>query len=292
MDINAKAYSERAKKRAFNFGQVNMRQRTLFYMGFCILLLLTILISGNFITEGALKVSFIDKNLQPSFNHIYGTDWFGRDMFLRTLKGLSLSIIIGALSTIGSGMIALIIGTAAAIGGKRVDSIINWSIDVVMGVPMLIFLILISFIFGKGPQGIIIGMILTHWTYLARVIRAEVLQLKSSQYVITSRSLGKSNGYIVLHHILPHVYPQFLVGLILMFPHTILHEASLTFLGFGLSPHQPGIGVILSESLNYLSTGQWWIALMPGLSLLVIVRLFDLLGESVQALNNPYKAHE
>lgn len=292
MDSNTKVYSERAPERAFKFVQLNMRQKTLFYIGFCILLLLSILISGNIITEGALRVSFIDKNLQPSFNHIYGTDWFGRDMFLRTLKGLSLSIIIGALSTIGSGLIAIIMGTVAAMGGKRVDSIINWLIDVVMGVPMLIFLILISFIFGKGPQGIIIGMILTHWTYLARVIRAEVLQLKSSQYVITSRSLGKSKGYIILHHILPHVYPQFLVGLILMFPHTILHEASLTFLGFGLSPHQPGIGVILSESLNYLSTGQWWIALMPGLSLLVIVRSFDLLGESVQALYNPYKAHE
>jgi peptide/nickel transport system permease protein len=269
-----------------------MLQKTLFYIGFCTVLLLTILISGNFITEGALRVNFVDKNLQPSFNHIYGTDWFGRDMFLRTLKGLSLSIIIGALSTIGSGIIALFMGTVAAIGGKRVDSCINWLIDVVMGVPMLIFLILISFIFGKGPQGIIIGMILTHWTYLARVVRAEVLQLKSSQYVIASRSLGKSKGYIVLHHMLPHVYPQFLVGLILMFPHTILHEASLTFLGFGLSPHQPGIGVILSESLNYLSTGQWWIALMPGLSLLVIVRLFDILGENVQSLYNPYKAHE
>lgn len=292
MDSNTKVYSERAPERAFKFVQLNMRQKTLFYIGFCILLLLSILISGNIITEGALRVSFIDKNLQPSFNHIYGTDWFGRDMFLRTLKGLSLSIIIGALSTIGSGLIAIIMGTVAAMGGKRVDSIINWLIDVVMGVPMLIFLILISFIFRKGPQGIIIGMILTHWTYLARVIRAEVLQLKSSQYVIASRSLGKSKGYIILHHILPHVYPQFLVGLILMFPHTILHEASLTFLGFGLSPHQPGIGVILSESLNYLSTGQWWIALMPGLSLLVIVRSFDLLGESVQALYNPYKAHE
>ncbi len=292
MEINTKFYSERAKRKVFNIGFENMRQKTLFYIGFCTVLLLTILISGNFITEGALRVNFVDKNLQPSFNHIYGTDWFGRDMFLRTLKGLSLSIIIGALSTIGSGIIALFMGTVAAIGGKRVDSCINWLIDVVMGVPMLIFLILISFIFGKGPQGIIIGMILTHWTYLARVVRAEVLQLKSSQYVIASRSLGKSKGYIVLHHMLPHVYPQFLVGLILMFPHTILHEASLTFLGFGLSPHQPGIGVILSESLNYLSTGQWWIALMPGLSLLVIVRLFDILGENVQALYNPYKAHE
>ncbi|MEK4403987.1 ABC transporter permease [Sporosarcina sp. FSL K6-6792] len=292
MYINSDIHTRQTKKGFFNFIQMNMRQKTLFYICFSTLLLLSVLITGNLVTEGDLRVNFVDKNFQPSIDHIYGTDWFGRDMFLRTLKGLSLSIIIGALSTLGSGIIALLLGTAAAIGGKRIDSCINWLIDVIMGVPMLIFLILISFIFGKGPQGIIIGMILTHWTYLARVIRAEVLQLKSNQYVIASRSLGKSNGYIVLHHILPHVYPQFLVGLILMFPHTILHEASLTFLGFGLSPHEPGIGVILSESLNYLSTGQWWIALMPGLSLLIIVRLFDILGENVQALYNPYKAHE
>ncbi|TDF92825.1 ABC transporter permease [Paenibacillus piri] len=269
-----------------------MRQQTMLYIALCVLLLSIILIAGNLITEEALRVSFTEKNLQPSLSHIYGTDWFGRDMFLRTVKGLSLSIIIGVAATVASGMFALILGIAAAIGGKKLDAFINWLIDVVMGMPHLIFLILISFVFGKGPQGIIIGIVLTHWTYIARVIRAEVLQLKSSQYVRASKSFGKSNWYIARHHILPHVLPQFLVGLILMFPHAILHEASLTFLGFGLSPHQPGIGVILSESLNYLSTGQWWIALMPGLSLLVIVILFDLLGEKVEALINPYKAHE
>lgn len=286
MDINPE------RKGFLNLRLVNMRQKTLFYIGFCLFLLLTIFITGQLITENGLKVSFNEKNLHPSLEHLYGTDWLGRDMFLRTIKGLSLSIVIGALSTIGSGLVALFMGTAAAIGGKKVDTFITWLIDMVMGVPMLIALILISFIFGKGPQGIIIGMIFTHWTHLARVIRAEVLQVKSSQYVMTARNLGKSKGYIAIHHILPHVYPQFLVGLVLMFPHTILHEASLTFLGFGLSPHQPGVGVILSESLNYLSTGQWWIALMPGLSLLIIVRLFDILGENIQALYNPYKAHE
>ncbi|MGX1195895.1 ABC transporter permease [Metabacillus sp. SLBN-84] len=292
MEIRTGMFKGQAKRGWIHSGFMNKRKKTVIYMGVCMILLLTILTAGNLITESALKVNFMEKNLQPSFQHIYGTDWLGRDMFLRTLKGLSLSIVIGILSTIGSGIVALFMGTAAAIGGKRLDACINWLIDVVMGVPMLIFLILISFIFGKGPQGIIIGMILTHWTHLARVIRAEILQLKSSQYVLASKNLGKSNAYIARHHILPHVYPQFLVGLILMFPHTILHEASLTFLGFGLSPHQPGVGVILSESLNYLSTGQWWVALMPGLSLLFIVRLFDILGENIQALYNPHKAHE
>ncbi|WP_246079623.1 ABC transporter permease [Paenibacillus piri] len=291
MDIKTHVYSDKANS---SFGKrfFNMRQQTMLYIALCVLLLSIILIAGNLITEEALRVSFTEKNLQPSLSHIYGTDWFGRDMFLRTVKGLSLSIIIGVAATVASGMFALILGIAAAIGGKKLDAFINWLIDVVMGMPHLIFLILISFVFGKGPQGIIIGIVLTHWTYIARVIRAEVLQLKSSQYVRASKSFGKSNWYIARHHILPHVLPQFLVGLILMFPHAILHEASLTFLGFGLSPHQPGIGVILSESLNYLSTGQWWIALMPGLSLLVIVILFDLLGEKVEALINPYKAHE
>ncbi|MFD0679436.1 MULTISPECIES: ABC transporter permease [unclassified Paenibacillus] len=292
MDINTSVYSEKAANKLLSKRLFNRRQQTLLYIALCVVLLSTILLTGNLITEETLRVSFTEKNLQPSLSHIYGTDWFGRDMFLRTVKGLSLSIIIGVVATAASGIIALILGVAAAIGGKKLDTFINWLIDVVMGLPHLIFLILISFVLGKGPQGIIIGIILTHWTYIARVIRAEVLQLKSSQYVLASRSFGKSNWYIARHHILPHVLPQFLVGLILMFPHAILHEASLTFLGFGLSPHQPGIGVILSESLKYLSTGQWWIALMPGLSLLIIVILFDLLGEKVEALINPYKAHE
>lgn len=232
------------------------------------------------------------KGLKPSAAHIFGTDWFGRDMFLRTIKGLSLSIFIGVIASVSSGIIAIAIGVAAAVCGKRVDAFIGWLTDVFMGMPHLIFLLLVSFVTGKGARGIMIGIIITHWTYISRVIRAEVLQLRSSQYVKAAKGFGKSNWHIAKEHMLPHIFPQFFVGLILMFPHAILHEASLTFLGFGLSPHQPGIGVILSESLNYLSTGQWWIALMPGLSLLLIVRLFDILGESVQALFNPHRAHE
>lgn len=272
--------------------RLNRREKTIGYICISILLLSIILICGHFITEEHMPVNFVEKGLKPSINHIFGTDWFGRDMFLRTIKGLSLSIIIGIIASVSSGIIAIILGVAAAVCGKKVDAFIGWLTDVVMGMPHLIFLLLISFVAGKGAKGIVIGVILTHWTYISRIIRAEVLQIRSSQYVIASKGFGKSSFYIAKNHILPHIFPQFFVGLILMFPHAILHEASLTFLGFGLSPHQPGIGVILSESLNYLSTGQWWTALMPGLSLLLIVRLFDILGENVQSLYNPNKSHE
>ena len=90
---------------------------------------------------------------------------------------------------------------------------------------------------------------------------------------------------------LPHLFPQFLVGLILLFPHAILHEASITFLGFGLSPEQPAIGVILSESMQYLIMGKWWLAVFPGLFLVLTVVLFDLAGQNLRRLLDPGSVH-
>lgn len=90
---------------------------------------------------------------------------------------------------------------------------------------------------------------------------------------------------------MPHVLPQFITGLVLLFPHAILHEASVTFLGFGLSSEQPAIGVILSESMRYLTTGKWWLALFPGLSLVFVVVLFSLLGDGLRRWLDPASAH-
>ena len=96
--------------------------------------------------------------------------------------------------------------------------------------------------------------------------------------------------YIARWHIFPQILPQFLVGLVLLFPHAILHEASITFLGFGLPPEKPAIGVILSESMSYLSTGKWWLALFPGLALVGVVVLFDRIGSGLKALLDPSSA--
>ena len=128
----------------------------------------------------------------------------------------------------------------------------------------MLLLILICVACGRGAEGRDSGVALTHWTSLARLIRGEVLQLKEQQYIKMARRLGKSNFYIATKHMVPHLFPQFLVGLILLFPHAILHESSITFLGFGLSNEQPAIGIILSEAMKYLITGKWWLALFPG----------------------------
>ena len=161
-----------------------------------------------------------------------------------------------------------------------------------MGIPHILLLLLISYALGRGLRGVIIGVALTHWTSLARLIRGEVLQLKESEYIQIAEKLGHSKMRIAWKHMFPHLLPQFVVGLVLMFPHAILHESSITFLGFGLSAEQPAIGVILSESMTYLIMGNWWLALFPGLMLVLTVVLFDLGGNALRSILDPNSVHE
>ena len=199
---------------------------------------------------------------------------------------------VGLAASAISAVVAVLVGVAAATGSKWVDGAINWVIDLVMGVPHTVTVILISFALGRGLKGLLVGIAATHWTSLARLIRGEVLQLRSQQYVAVSRRLGKSGGWILIHHLLPHLVPQFFVGLVLMFPHAILHEASVSFLGYGLPPEQPAIGIILSESMKYISAGMWWPAVFPGAVLVSIVLLVDRLGDNLRRIIDPYSAQE
>ena len=248
--------------------------------------------AGIFIPEDAVAPNFMETKQAPSLKHLFGTDALGRDLFMRTLKGLSVSMTIGVVASLISAVIAVFIGIAAATGSKRVDAFINWVIDLVMGVPHIILIILISFAMGRGLKGLLIGVAATHWCSLARLIRSEVLQLRSQQYIAVSRRLGKSSGWILVHHLLPHLVPQFFVGLVLMFPHAILHESAISFLGYGLPPEQPAIGIILAESMKYLSSGLWWPAVFPGLTLVLIVLLVDKLGDNLRMIIDPYSAQE
>lgn len=261
-------------------------------LSFTFIFLTGITLLGWYFSESSLKVDFTQTNISPNTKYIFGTDWMGRNMFTRTLSGLSMSIRIGIITAGISSVIALSLGTLAAFGGKTTDGIVTWLIDLIMGIPHILLLILISFACGKGFLGVVTGVTLTHWPSLARVIRSEVLSLKNSDYISASQKLGVSRFHIVKNHMIPHLLPQFLLGLILLFPHAILHEASVTFLGFGLSPEQPAIGIILSESMRYLSTGKWWLGLFPGFFLVLTVILFDYAGHNLSKIFNVNQIHK
>ncbi len=272
--------------------KVNNRRRTQIICITSIAVLVIVALVGLLVMPFATASDLAFTREAPSFSHPFGTDNLGRDMLMRTLSGLSTSIGIGLLAALVSSIIALVLGTLAALGGKKIDTCITWLIDLMLGIPHIVLLLLISYALGKGFWGVAIGVALTHWPSLCRVIRAEVLQVKQSSYVEVAKALGRGPVYIALHHVLPAVLPQYLVGLILLFPHAILHEAAITFLGFGLPPEMPAIGIILSESMNYLSIGMWWLALFPGLALLAVVLLFDRTGQSLRRLFDPARAQE
>ncbi|SNS17395.1 peptide/nickel transport system permease protein [Anaerovirgula multivorans] len=280
------------KKTLIYIPKLNRRQRTIVSTVFAAMLLLAIILGGLLISNERITTNLEIRNLSPSLEHPFGTDWLGRDMFARTIKGLTLSLGVGITAAAFSVLIALALGMLAATMGKRIDALISWLIDLFLSVPHLVSLILIAFTLGGGVKGVVVGVALTHWPSLARVIRAEVMQLRSAEFVGISRQFGKASWWIATRHIFPHLIPQFFVGLVLLFPHAVLHEAAVTFLGFGLSPQQPAIGIILSESMKYLSTGMWWLAFFPGLALLIMVRSFDILGDNLHMLIDPHRGHE
>ena len=267
------------------FSSLNLRQKTLLTIGITGLILLVIFICG-WMTNANLPTDFTIKMQAPSLAHPFGTDWMGRDMFTRTIKGLSLSIVIGIGASVISSIIATILAFLAS-ANRWLDEAVAWLIDLFASIPHILLLMMISIALGKGAFGVIMAVAFSHWVNLTRVLRAEVLQINTSEYVALSNRLGRSKLWIAKEHILPLVLSQIFVGTLLVFPHAIMHEASITFLGFGLSPHEPAIGIILSESMSYLAMGAWWLAFFPGLALLVVVLLFDIIGDNLKRLLDP-----
>lgn len=272
--------------------ETNQRLRTVVFLIVAVVILAAVTAAGILTEDYAVETDFSQRNLSPGLQHLFGTDWMGRDMLARTLSGLSLSIRIGILTAVVSAAVALLLGTASVVLGRKADAVISWCIDLVMGIPHILLVMLISLACGRGFVGVVAGVSLSHWPSLARVIRGELMQLRQAPYILVAEKMGVSKLQNVKRHMLPHLLPQFLTGMILLFPHAILHESSVTFLGFGLSSEQPAIGVILSESMQYLTTGKWWLALFPGLALVLVVVLFALLGERVRRLLDPSSVHE
>lgn len=267
---------------------MNYRKRLLWMAILILILLAAIVIAGDCIPSELYAENFRIKKQAPSLEHLFGTDAAGRDMLFRSLKGLSTSVKIGLSSAIVSAVLALALGLAAALLGGFADSLITWLIDLCMSIPHLVLMIMISMLVGKGAKGVALAVALTHWPGITRIVRAEVKQISTATFIRTAQKLGQSRLKIALFHIFPHVFPQFIVGLVLMFPHAIMHEASITFLGFGLSMDSPAIGVILSESMKYLTVGLWWLAVLPGSMLIAVVILFNILGKNIEVLLNPY----
>lgn len=265
---------------------MNGRASALVRAGCAGALILGIVLGALLLGGTGIRADFAARNLAPQWGHPFGTDQMGRDLLARSIHGLALSLQVGVIAALLSVVIAAVFALASGLG-RAAGAVADFVTDLMLGMPHLMLLMLIGFALGGGTKAVIVAVAVSHWPRLARILRAEVMQIMATPYVEASRALGRSRVFAMRSHVLPHLVPQMLVGFLIMFPHAILHEAGLTFLGFGLEPSRPAIGVMLADAMRHLGAGRWWLALFPGAMLLAMVLAFDMLGSALRRLSDP-----
>lgn len=272
--------------------KTNNRKKTFISISLSALLIVLILVLNIVITDDMVSLNAEELNKAPSFRHLFGTDWLGRDMFNRTIKALNTSISLALITAAISVAIAVFLSFFTLSGSKWLDNIISWLVDVFIAMPHLVFMLLLSFAVGGGRLGVIVAVGFTHWPRVYRLLKMKLMSIKKEDYIEISRQMGKTNKQIFFEHIVVHILNTLILSFVLLFPHAILHEAALSFLGFGLNPNKPAMGVILSEGMNSISTGAWYLIVYPSALLIIIVKSFDNIGEKLSKLIEPRKAQE
>ncbi|MGK5449299.1 ABC transporter permease [Streptomyces radiopugnans] len=205
----------------------------------------------------------------PSWEHPFGTDELGRDLLLRCVHGLRVSLLVGVVAALAATVVGIAVGSLAGALGGRTDRLVMRVVDVFASVPHLLLGIFIVAMFRPGVWPVIASVGLTHWLSTARIVRAETHSLRNRPYVDAAISGGASRWRVAVRHLLPGVLPQAGLAAVLMVPHAIWHESALSFLGLGIPAHQASLGTMTEAARGSLLAGAWWPTLWPGLFIIV-----------------------
>ncbi|QJC54480.1 ABC transporter permease [Paenibacillus albicereus] len=266
-----------------------LKQNRLAFAGAFLIVLLALLATvGPYLpVQSYDKQVLEDINLAPSAQHWFGTDELGRDVFARIVYGARISLFIGLAATLIDVVIGIVYGGIAGYVGGRADNVMMRFVDMLYGVPYLLIVILLMVVMGPGLATIIVALSATGWIGMARVVRGQVLTLKSSEYVLAARSMGSGGWRIIRKHLVPNAMGVILVQISFSVPSAIFAEAFLSFLGLGIQPPLASWGVMASDGLSVILSGQWWRLFFPALFISVTMLAFNLLGDGLQDIFNP-----
>jgi peptide/nickel transport system permease protein len=224
--------------------------------------------------------------LSPSWEHLMGTDKFGRDIFSRVLYGARISLSIGFIAVGISITLGTLLGAVAGYFGGLTDGVLMRLTDMMLSFPRLVLLIVVIALFEPSIWLVVVVLGLTGWMGTARIVRGEVLSLREREFVQAARALGMGDGRIILRHVIPNTLAPVIVSATLGIGQTILTEASLSFLGLGVQPPTASWGNMVSDGRDALVTA-WWIATFPGLAIVFTVIAFNLLGDGLRDALDP-----
>lgn len=222
----------------------------------------------------------------PSAQNWFGTDDLGRDIFTRIVYGARISLFVGFFSVTGALVMGTLLGVIAGFFGRWIDLLISRIFDVLLAFPSILLAIAIVAILGPSLQNALLAIAIINIPIFGRLVRSRVLSIREEEYILAAKALGMKNSRILFHHILPNSVAPIIVQATLSFGSAILEAAALGFLGLGAQPPTPEWGKMLSDARQYIQTAPWTV-LFPGLSIMLVVLGFNLLGDGLRDALDP-----
>ena len=268
------------------FSEISQRRVLLYSLLFTIFLILIAIFAPLFAPYDVSEQNLLLGASSPSFQNILGTDVLGRDLFSRILYGSRISLLVGFLATFVAITIGLSYGAVSGYFGGKVDTLMMRIVDILDGLPFVIFIILILVIFGRDIYFLFISIGAFGWLSMARIVRLQVLGLRKKEFVIAAQIMGASSFRILTRHIIPNVLGTVIIYSTLLVPQFMLLEAFLSFLGLGVQPPDSSWGILIREGANTMEE-YWWLLIFPAFLFSVTLFALNFLGDGLRDILDP-----
>ena len=265
-----------------------LKKNKLAMVGLGVILLYAIMsIIGPLMTTYSYRTTYISEmNISPNAEHWFGTDMLGRDLWARVWVGARISLFIGLVSAVVQTVFGIVIGGVAGYFGGTLDMVMMRIVDILSGIPFLIFVILIMMVIGSGIVPIIITFAITGWLSMARLVRGQVLQLKEQEFMIAAKALGASSRKLILGHLIPNMMGVIIVTLTMKIPSAIFTEAFLSYIGIGVKPPMTSWGQLANMGAQVMQVFPYQL-LIPAFFISIIMLSLQLFGDGLRDALDP-----